>query len=72
MTDALKLLTYPWIGVLDADSGTKKFVPPGGHVAGIYARTDTKRRVFKALYLPVEHLAELSRRVQGAVRPGWR
>lgn len=39
---------YPWIKVFDADSGARKFVPPGGHVAGIYARTDTERGVFKA------------------------
>jgi phage tail sheath protein FI len=39
---------YPWIRVFDADSGARKFVPPGGHVAGIYARTDIERGVFKA------------------------
>jgi phage tail sheath protein FI len=39
---------YPWIKVFDADSGARKFVPPGGHVAGIYARTDIERGVFKA------------------------
>jgi len=39
---------YPWIRVIDAESGARKFVPPGGHVIGIYARTDTERGVFKA------------------------
>jgi Bacteriophage tail sheath protein len=39
---------YPWIKVFDADSGARKLVPPGGHVAGIYARTDIERGVFKA------------------------
>jgi phage tail sheath protein FI len=39
---------YPWIKVFDADSGARRFVPPGGHVAGIYARTDIERGVFKA------------------------
>lgn len=39
---------YPWIKVFDADTGVRKFVPPGGHVAGIYARTDIERGVFKA------------------------
>lgn len=39
---------YPWINVFDADSGARKFVPPGGHVVGIYARTDIERGVFKA------------------------
>jgi phage tail sheath protein FI len=39
---------YPWIRVFDADTGARKFVPPGGAVAGIYARTDIERGVFKA------------------------
>jgi phage tail sheath protein FI len=39
---------YPWIRVLDAETGARKFVPPGGHVIGIYARTDIERGVFKA------------------------
>jgi phage tail sheath protein FI len=39
---------YPWIKVFDADSGAQKLVPPGGHMAGIYARTDIERGVFKA------------------------
>lgn len=39
---------YPWIKVFDAESGARKLVPPGGHVAGIYARTDIERGVFKA------------------------
>ena len=39
---------YPWIKVFDADSGARKLVPPGGHMAGIYARTDIERGVFKA------------------------
>ena len=34
--------------MFDAVSGARKFVPPGGHVAGIYARTDIERGVFKA------------------------
>ena len=39
---------YPWIRVVAGDGGVPKFVPPGGHVAGIYARSDTERGVFKA------------------------
>jgi phage tail sheath protein FI len=39
---------YPWIKVFDAVSGARKLVPPGGHIAGIYARTDIERGVFKA------------------------
>jgi uncharacterized protein len=39
---------YPWIRVFEPISGARKLVPPGGHVAGIYARTDIERGVFKA------------------------
>ncbi len=39
---------YPWIQVVDSLTGLPKLVPPGGHVAGIYARTDTERGVHKA------------------------
>lgn len=39
---------YPWIKVTDPDLGVLVTVPPGGHMAGIYARTDTERGVFKA------------------------
>jgi hypothetical protein len=38
----------PWIRVSDPQSGTPEIVPPGGHVLGVYARTDTERGVFKA------------------------
>ena len=39
---------YPWIVISDPQTGARKLVPPGGHVLGIYARTDTERGVFKA------------------------
>jgi phage tail sheath protein FI len=39
---------HPWIVVRDPQSGTRRSVPPGGHVAGIYARTDEERGVCKA------------------------
>jgi len=35
---------FPWIDV----SGTKNYVPPCGHLAGIYARVDGERGVHKA------------------------
>jgi phage tail sheath protein FI len=38
---------YPWIKVL-ADDGAVREVPPCGHIAGVYARTDTATGVFKA------------------------
>ncbi len=40
-------LYFPWLGVQSGGQGVK-FVPPSGHVAGIYARTDAKAGVFKA------------------------
>jgi Bacteriophage tail sheath protein len=39
---------FPWIDVFDPFSGGRMFVPPSGHMAGIYARVDTQRGVHKA------------------------
>ena len=39
---------YPWLEITDPTTGTAKLIPPGGHVAGIYARTDIERGVHKA------------------------
>lgn len=39
---------YPWIFVSDPRSGRRVRIPPGGSVCGIYARTDSRRGVFKA------------------------
>jgi phage tail sheath protein FI len=41
-------LYYPWIAIADPQTGARKEVPPGGHVLGVYARTDSERGVFKA------------------------
>lgn len=43
-------LYYPWIEVSDplSDTGAKLRIPPSGHIAGIYARTDSERGVHKA------------------------
>ncbi|TFV81746.1 phage tail sheath family protein [Microbacterium sp. dk485] len=41
-------LYYPWIKVLDPMSGTNQFVPPSGHIAGVWARNDNDRGVHKA------------------------
>ena len=38
----------PWIWVSDPSNGARTRVPPGGHMLGVYARTDTERGVFKA------------------------
>ncbi len=36
---------YPWIEVKDPNTNADKLVPPGGHIAGIYARNDTEEGV---------------------------
>ncbi len=41
-------LYYPWIAVPGATGNDTLLVPPCGHVAGIYARTDELRGVHKA------------------------
>ncbi len=41
-------LYWPWVKVFDPLSGQAKFVPPSGHVAGIWARNDDTRGVHKA------------------------
>ncbi|MBL9175146.1 MAG: phage tail sheath subtilisin-like domain-containing protein [Verrucomicrobiales bacterium] len=41
-------LYYPWITVLDPVSQRELNLPPSGFVAGIYARTDINRAVWKA------------------------
>jgi phage tail sheath protein FI len=38
----------PWIIASDPLTGARVRVPPGGHMLGIYARTDAERGVFKA------------------------
>jgi phage tail sheath protein FI len=39
---------YPWIVTAEPGSGARTLTPPGGHVLGIYARSDIERGVFKA------------------------
>ena len=39
---------YPWLVTADPRTGARKLTPPGGHVLGVYARSDTERGVFKA------------------------
>lgn len=38
---------YPWLYITNANTGVQMLVPPGGHVAGIYARSDTNVGVQK-------------------------
>lgn len=39
---------YPWVRVLDGPALTGGFVPPCGHIAGVYARSDQRVGVYKA------------------------
>ena len=39
---------YPWVKINDPMTNTPILIPPGGHIAGIYARSDTERGVHKA------------------------
>ena len=39
---------YPWITAADPRTGARTLIPPGGHVLGIYARSDNEHGVFKA------------------------
>jgi hypothetical protein len=41
-------LYWPWIKVFDPIAGQAAFVPPSGHMAGIWARSDGERGVHKA------------------------
>ncbi|GHC39380.1 phage tail sheath family protein [Streptomyces cinnamoneus] len=44
---AFTAVYYPWLTVPGLD-GTTRTVPPCGHLAGVWARTDAERGVFKA------------------------
>jgi phage tail sheath protein FI len=39
---------WPWVKVADPVAGKQVFVPPSGHIAGIWARNDSTRGVHKA------------------------
>ena len=41
-------LYWPWIKVMDPGRGRPVFMPPSGHVAGVWARSDETRGVHKA------------------------
>ncbi|MFH1475498.1 MAG: phage tail sheath subtilisin-like domain-containing protein [Chloroflexota bacterium] len=41
-------LYWPWFKVFDPVAGQAAFVPPSGHIAGIWARNDGERGVHKA------------------------
>jgi phage tail sheath protein FI len=50
-------LYYPWVRVLDPLSQREIYSPPSGFVAGIYARNDVNRAVYKAPANEVVNLA---------------
>ena len=39
---------YPWLKARNPDTGIIEEIPPAGHIAGIYARSDSKHGVHKA------------------------
>jgi len=39
---------YPWLTIVGPDGVTRVVVPPGGHVAGVYAQIDSQRGVWVA------------------------
>ncbi len=41
-------LYYPWVRIMDPATGVENHYPPSGFVAGIYARNDIERAVYKA------------------------
>ena len=50
-------LYYPWVRVLDPVTGQEIHLPPSGFIAGIYARNDINRAVYKAPANEVINLA---------------
>ena len=48
---------YPWVKVIDPLTGQENHYPPSGFVAGIYARNDIERAVYKAPANEVVRLA---------------
>jgi phage tail sheath protein FI len=48
---------YPWVRILDPLTGQENVYPPSGCVAGIYARSDVERAVYKAPANEVVRLA---------------
>ena len=67
-------LYYPWLEVMDPITKRPLLVPPSGHVAGVWARTDATRGVHKApaneVMLGVNGLAfQITRRGAGRPQP---
>ncbi len=58
---------FPWIKIYDDQNSCEKVIPPTGHIAGIYARTDIERGVHKA---PANTLVRGARGLEAAVTKG--
>lgn len=61
-------LYYPWVRILDPTAPSSRprtiFVPPSGHIAGVMARVDVERGVFKApANVPVRNVLGVERRI---------
>jgi phage tail sheath protein FI len=64
----------PWIVISDPQTGARTRVPPGGHMIGIYARTDIERGVFKApaneiVRGALDVVVEIDDNTQGVMNP---
>jgi phage tail sheath protein FI len=65
---------YPWLYIVSPTTGTNLLIPPGGHVAGIYARSDSNRGVQKdpanEPILGIDHLQlQINNALQGQLNP---
>jgi phage tail sheath protein FI len=58
---------YPWIWVFDPSINDNRLIPPTGHVAGIFARTDVERGVHKA---PANEIVRGARELEFPVPKG--
>jgi hypothetical protein len=59
-------LYFPWVKVKSLDGAGERWVPPCGHVAGIYARSDARVGFHKA---PANEVVEGALDVQAAITP---
>ncbi len=50
-------LYFPWVRVADPIGDTPKWIPPTGHIMGVYARTERERGIWKA---PAGNAAKLN------------
>jgi phage tail sheath protein FI len=65
---------YPWLSIVNPVTGTPVLIPPCGHIAGIYARSDTNRGVQKdpanEQILGIDHLQlPINNALQGQLNP---